>query len=127
LPFDSLPQTLILLIEWCTSDLTSDAQTIAGTQLISSIVNKHVTGKILPLESLKFADYESELKPLIEEYLPNLWQQTAYNPKQVKQLRARVLKVWVVVSIIQVMPERFDSIVTPTGGSRIGCAKPRKG
>lgn len=82
LPFDSLPQTLISLVEWCTSDSTTDAQSVSGTQLISCLVNKHV----------------AESKPLVEDYLPNLWQEAAYNPRQVKQLRIRVLGVWVVVA-----------------------------
>ncbi|KAG8685983.1 hypothetical protein FRC09_014428, partial [Ceratobasidium sp. 395] len=55
---------------------------MAGTQLISSLVNKHTEGAGL----------------LVEEYLPNLWQETAYNPRQVNKLRIRVLKVWAAVA-----------------------------
>ncbi|KAG8771303.1 hypothetical protein FRC12_003698 [Ceratobasidium sp. 428] len=55
---------------------------MAGTQLISSLVNKHIEGA----------------EPLVEEYLPNLWQEITYNPRQVNKLRIRVLTVWAAVA-----------------------------
>ncbi|KAG9103692.1 hypothetical protein FRC06_008809 [Ceratobasidium sp. 370] len=82
LPFDDLPQALISLVEWCINELTNDTQSAAGIQLISSLVNKHTEGA----------------QSLVDDYLPNLWQETAYNPRQVIKLRIRVLKVWAAVA-----------------------------
>lgn len=102
LPFENLTQTLNSLVEWCINESTSDAQSIAGTQLISSLVNKHPKGKhprsILWAPAHRLPDSST----LIDEYLPNLWQEVAYNPRQMTRLRARVLKVWVVVSLTEV-------------------------
>ncbi|KAG9088547.1 hypothetical protein FS749_002072 [Ceratobasidium sp. UAMH 11750] len=82
LPFDNLPQALTSLVEWCIIDSTNDSQSAAGTQLISSLVNKHT----------------EDAQPLVGDYLPNLWQEPAYNPRQVNKLRIRVLKVWAAVA-----------------------------
>ncbi|CAE7224793.1 unnamed protein product [Rhizoctonia solani] len=82
LPFENITPTLSGLVEWCISDSTSDAQSLAGTQIISSLVNKHT----------------EKSKPWLDEYLPNFWQETAYNPRQVRQLRIRALRVWVAVT-----------------------------
>ncbi|KAG8745003.1 hypothetical protein FRC10_009111 [Ceratobasidium sp. 414] len=82
LPFDNLPQALTALVEWCISDSTNDSQSAAGTQLISSLVNKHTEGA----------------QPLVQDYLPNLWQEVTYNPRQVNKLRIRVLNIWAVVA-----------------------------
>ncbi|CAE6532510.1 unnamed protein product [Rhizoctonia solani] len=82
LPFGDITQTLSAIVEWCMSDSTSDAQSLAGTQLLSSLVNKH----------------NEKSKPWLDEHLLNFWQETAYNPRQVKQLRIRALQVWVAVT-----------------------------
>ncbi|KAG8691244.1 hypothetical protein FRC11_005626 [Ceratobasidium sp. 423] len=82
LPFENIAQTLSALVEWCMVDSTSDVQSLAGTQLLSSLVNKHI----------------EKSKAWLDEYLPNFWQETAYNPRQVKQLRIRALRVWVAVA-----------------------------
>ncbi|KAH7335417.1 ARM repeat-containing protein [Rhizoctonia solani] len=82
LPFENITQTLSALVEWSISDSTSEAQSIAATQLLSSLVNKHT----------------ERSKPWLDEYLPNFWQETAYNPRQAKQARIRALRVWVAVT-----------------------------
>ncbi|KAJ1306672.1 hypothetical protein OPQ81_007667 [Rhizoctonia solani] len=99
-PFGNITQTLSALVEWCISDSTSNTQSLVGTQLISSLVNK---------------DTEN-LKSWLNEYLPNFWQDTAYNPRQVKQVRVRALQVWVAVAralVVQNHPkgeEYIDSV-----------------
>ncbi|GAB1518385.1 hypothetical protein RhiTH_001444 [Rhizoctonia solani] len=82
LPFEDLDQTLSSLVEWCTNDRTSDVQSINATRLISSLVNKH----------------SERLKSWMDGYLPNFWQETIYNPRQVRQVRIRALQVWVAVT-----------------------------
>ncbi|QRV73960.1 MMS19 nucleotide excision repair protein [Ceratobasidium sp. AG-Ba] len=82
LPFDDLNRTLSSLIEWCISDSTTDLQSTYGIQLLSSLINKHA----------------KDAHTLFEDYLPNLWQETAYNPRQVNKLRIRALKVWAAVA-----------------------------
>ncbi|CAE6485127.1 unnamed protein product [Rhizoctonia solani] len=82
LPFEDLSGKLSALVEWCISDLTSDTQSLAGAQLLSSLVNKHT----------------EKSKSWFEEYLPNFWLETAYNPRQVRQLRIRALRVWVAIT-----------------------------
>ncbi|CAE6522908.1 unnamed protein product [Rhizoctonia solani] len=82
LPFENIPQTLSMLVEWCISDLTSDTQSLAGTQILSSLVNKHT----------------DKLESWLDKYLPNFWQETAYNPRQVRLLRIRALRIWATVT-----------------------------
>ncbi|CAE6482007.1 unnamed protein product [Rhizoctonia solani] len=82
LPFDNVAQTLSGLVEWSISDSTSETQSLAATQLLSSLVNKHI----------------EMLTPWFNEYLPNFWQETAYNPRQITQVRIRALRVWVAVT-----------------------------
>ncbi|CAE6466774.1 unnamed protein product [Rhizoctonia solani] len=82
LPFENITQTLSALVEWCINDLTSDTQALAGTQLLSSLVNKHT----------------EKLELWLDKYLPDFWQETAYNPRQARLLRIRALRVWVAVT-----------------------------
>ncbi|CAE6417929.1 unnamed protein product [Rhizoctonia solani] len=97
LPFKDLTETLSSLVEWCTSDRTHDNQSIIGTQLLSSLVNKHT----------------EKLKSWLDEYLPNFWQENAYNPRQVRQVRVRALRVWVAVAralVVQSHPKGEEYI-----------------
>lgn len=82
LPFDNITQTLSTLVEWAISDSTNDAQSLAVTQLLSSLVNKHT----------------EKSKPWLDEYLPEFWKEIVYNPRQIKQVRIRALRVWVTVT-----------------------------
>jgi hypothetical protein len=86
------------LVEWCIADSTTDTQSVTGTQLISSLVNKHTDSEYLSDQDKHLTNRLLGVKSLIEEFLPNLWQEIAYNPRQMNKLRIRVLKVWVVVS-----------------------------
>ncbi|KAF8757616.1 RNAPII transcription regulator C-terminal [Rhizoctonia solani] len=109
LPFEDLDQTLSSLVEWCTNDRTSDVQSINATRLISSLVNKH----------------SERLKSWMDGYLPNFWQETIYNPRQVRQVRIRALQVWVAVTralVVQSHQKGDECVNNVFSLSKIPCA-----